>query len=335
MGRRAFLASAAALGLAWPHPSWAQAVRFFRIGGGPPGGTLFPAVGWISAAISNPPGSRPCEKNGSCGVPGLIALAQSTDGALANLRSLREGAFDAAIAYADVAHDALMGRGVFAADGAFPDLRAVATLAPESLHIVVRRGGPIRRIADLKGRRVAVGAEAAGAAVLAELVLRLHEVRRGQYRALPLNPEAAATAFAEDRVDALVFLARPPAGVARQVMEDHGGMLLGLDPGKAQAAIRTDSFLAATEIPASAYGGAAVPTVGVAPVLLVRESMPDELVTALSRALWLAMKAADGAHPLHPEGFAAAQIGRRGVPLHPAAQAFRDALLRGGESSVR
>ncbi len=335
LGRRGFLA--AGLGglalAALPGVAAAQAVRFFRIGGGPPGGTLFAAAGWISAAISNPPGSRPCEKNGSCGVPGMIALAQSTEGALANLRALREGAFDAAIAYADMAHDARLGKRAFAAAGRFADLRALAALSAESLHIVVRRGGPVRGIADLRGRRVAVGAEAVGSASLADLVLRLHGVSRGQYRAVSLNPEAAANAFADGGVDAMIFLARPPAGVARQVMEDHGGVLLGIAPAKAKAAIKADPFLAATEIPAAAYGGNAVPTLGVAPVLLARESLDADLVAAMSRALWLAMRSS-ASHPLDPATFDAAQIGRRGVPLHPAAQAFRDALLREAAESA-
>jgi TRAP transporter TAXI family solute receptor len=329
-GRRGFLAAGlSGLALtALPGVAAAQPVRFFRIGGGPPGGTLFTAAGWISAAISNPPGSPPCEKSGSCGVPGMIALAQSTDGGLANLRALREGTFDAAIAYADMAHDARLGKGAFASAGDFSNLRALAALAVESLHIVVRRGGPIRRIAELKGKRVAVGAEAVGPAALAELVLRLHGVSRGQYRALPLDPEAAANAFAEGGVDAMIFLARPPAGVARQVMEDHGGVLLPVSAAKAEEAIKADPFLAAVEIPGPAYGGAAVPTLGVAPVLLAREDLDADLVTAMSRALWLAMKSSDRRHPLDPATFDAAQIGRRGVPLHPAAQAFRDALLQ-------
>ena len=48
----------------------AQEMTFFRIGTGSAGGTYFPIGGLIANAISNPPGSRPCDKGGSCGVPG-------------------------------------------------------------------------------------------------------------------------------------------------------------------------------------------------------------------------------------------------------------------------
>jgi TRAP-type uncharacterized transport system substrate-binding protein len=56
----------------------AQDVRFFRIGTGGVAGTYYPIGGLIAGIISNPPGSRPCAKGGSCGVPGLIVTAQSS-----------------------------------------------------------------------------------------------------------------------------------------------------------------------------------------------------------------------------------------------------------------
>ncbi|MGE4527561.1 MAG: TAXI family TRAP transporter solute-binding subunit [Rhodospirillaceae bacterium] len=331
IGRRALLASAIALAGAVACPGMAalaQQVRFFRIGAGPAGGTLFRSAGWICAAISNPPGSRPCEKNGSCGVPGMIALAQSTEGGFANLKALRERALDAGIAYADMAHDALAGKGEFKTAGPFPELCAVTALAPESLHILVRRGGGIRKVADLKGKRIAIGAEASDPAALTALVLRLHGISRRAYKAVPLNPEAAASALAEGRVDAMIFLARPPSAVARQMMQDHGGMLLPLAAARVNAAVEANPFLSASVIPSAAYGTAdPIPSLATVPVLLVRREMDADLVTALSRALWLAMKN-DDVHPLDDAAFATAQIKRRGVPLHPAAQAFRDGLAQ-------
>ena len=58
----------------------AQEMKFWRIGTGGAGGTYFPIGGLIANAISNPPGSRPCDKGGSCGVPGLVAIAAALSG---------------------------------------------------------------------------------------------------------------------------------------------------------------------------------------------------------------------------------------------------------------
>lgn len=66
-------------------------MKFFRIGKGGAGGTYFPIGGIIANAISNPPGSRACDKGGNCGVPGLVAMAQSTNASAHNVNAIQAG----------------------------------------------------------------------------------------------------------------------------------------------------------------------------------------------------------------------------------------------------
>ncbi len=73
----------------------AQDMTFFRIGTGGAGGTYYPIGGLIANAISNPPGSRACDKGGSCGVPGLVAIAVSTNASVANMNAIHAGQLDA------------------------------------------------------------------------------------------------------------------------------------------------------------------------------------------------------------------------------------------------
>ena len=68
--------------------TFAQDVKFFKIGTGGTGGTYYPIGGLIANAVSNPPGSRPCDKGGSCGVPGLIAITVSTNASVANANAI-------------------------------------------------------------------------------------------------------------------------------------------------------------------------------------------------------------------------------------------------------
>ena len=72
----------------------AGAQSFFRIVSGSAGGNYFPMAGVLANAISSPPGSRPCEKGGPCGVPGLIAIAQSANGSVANVNAIQSGTAD-------------------------------------------------------------------------------------------------------------------------------------------------------------------------------------------------------------------------------------------------
>src|SRR5258708_4204834 len=89
----------------------APEVRFFRIGTAVTSGTYFPIGGEIANAISNPPGSRDCERGGSCGVPGVIAVAQATQGSVDNVIAVASGRIESALCQADIASWAFSGTG--------------------------------------------------------------------------------------------------------------------------------------------------------------------------------------------------------------------------------
>ena len=80
-----------------------DAPRFFRIGTAAITGTYFQIGAEIANAISKPPGTRDCDRGGSCGVPGLVAVAQATEGSVANVLAVGQGQIEAAFSQADVA----------------------------------------------------------------------------------------------------------------------------------------------------------------------------------------------------------------------------------------
>ena len=94
----------------------AQDIRFFSIGTGGTGATYYPLGGTIATAISNPPGSRPCEEGGSCSVPGLIAVAQSSRGSVDTSKGVDGGRFQSGFVQSDMAYSAFKGAGQFVAE---------------------------------------------------------------------------------------------------------------------------------------------------------------------------------------------------------------------------
>src|SRR5918993_1259407 len=104
-------------------PAPAQEMTFFRIGTGGVSGTYYPIGGLIADIISNPPGGRPCEKGGSCGVPGLVAIAQSSNGAVANVDAIASGGLESGFAQSDVAYWAYTGTGIYEGNGKIENLR--------------------------------------------------------------------------------------------------------------------------------------------------------------------------------------------------------------------
>src|ERR671918_620025 len=103
MAVRALLAAAlvALCGVATTGLAAAQEMRFFRIGTGGVAGTYYPIAGLIADIISNPPGARPCDRGGSCGVPGLVAIAQSSNRSAAQVKAVDPGELESGFDQSD------------------------------------------------------------------------------------------------------------------------------------------------------------------------------------------------------------------------------------------
>lgn len=301
--------------------------RFMRIGTGSTAGYYFPIGGLIANIISRPPGSRPCERGGSCGVPGLIAVAQSTGGSVDNIAGLARGTLDLALCQADIAYWARTGSAVYEEAGPMPGLVALARLYDEKAHLVVRADSPIKRFEDLRGARVALGAKGSGTLVDARLLLEAHGMAETDVEAVHDQPGPAADLLVADEIDAFFFIGAAPVTVVKELAETIPVRLLPLDGPAVAAMIDRHAYMTPGAIPAAAYAGvsAAVPTVSVGAVLLTTEGAMDEQTAyAVTRALWhpntrplLRAAATDDmmmTAALAPRG--------TGIPLHPGAQRY-------------
>ena len=132
----------------------AQEPKFLRIATAASSSTNYDVGGVLASAISSPPGARPCDKGGSCGVPGLVAVVQTTKGFNENVQAVAQGLAETALVEADVVYWAYHGSGEFRDQKAARNLRAIANLFPSTVHVVVPRALGIQDIAQLSGKRV-------------------------------------------------------------------------------------------------------------------------------------------------------------------------------------
>src|ERR1700712_5540285 len=128
----------------------------FQILTGSTGGTYFPVGQLIAGLISHPPGVDRCESSDVCGPAGLIISARTSDGAVANVLAVNSGRAESGLAQGDVVAQAVAGAGTFKKAGKQSQVRALAGLFTEDVHLIVLRQGKIDKIADLKGKRVSL-----------------------------------------------------------------------------------------------------------------------------------------------------------------------------------
>jgi len=231
----------------------AQDLNIIRIGTGSTAGTYFPIGGLIGNAISNPPGSRPCERGGSCGVPGLIAVAQSTGGSLDNIRSVEAGLMEMGLSQADVAYWSYFGTGSFEGNKPRDTLRALANLFPENIHLIARADAGIETLMDLKGKRVSLGGPGSGSQIDARLIMNAFGLRFSDIKIQNLGLEPSVAALVAGDIDAFFLVTGAPALAIQDLAE---------------------------RVPLTS------PTLDVGAILLGRADMADDLAYGIVRAIW-------------------------------------------------
>jgi len=304
----------------------AQDVTFFRIGTGASSGTYFPIGTLIGSTITGPPGGRACEDGGSCGVPGLIAAAQTTRGSVANIRAVLTGQLESALAQSDLVYAAYYGTGSFKNRGEQgKSLRVIANLYPEDVHLIVRKSAGITSFADLKGKRISIDLPGSGTRFNAGNILRAYGIMAKDYHAIDANSDKALRLLEAGELDAFFFIAGYPVNAVVELAEKGLIDLLPIKGNKAAEISNLYEFFSISTIPADTYRGIGeVATLAVSTQWIVNANMTDELAYGLARALWHPRNRVvlDGGHV---KGklirFETARKGV-GIPLHPGAQKF-------------
>lgn len=306
----------------------AQEMKFFRIGTGSAGGTYFPIGGIIANAISNPPGSRPCDKGGNCGVPGLVAIAQSTNASAHNVNAIQAGEMEAGLTGAATLHFAYHGVEKFEGN-AKPDLRVIANLYPEDMHLVLPKGKSLNGLADLKGKRVGIAQAGSGTQIAVELILDDHGVNRGNIDEAELNNAQSAERLADGQLDAYFYAAGTPVAAMIQLDNTKGMDLYSFTDEEVARANKRVPYYIPSVIPAGTYPGVRydVNTVAVSGILATNANQPEELIYGITKALWskTARKLLDNGHAkgkVITLETALDGIDGIGVPLHPGAERF-------------
>jgi TRAP transporter TAXI family solute receptor len=308
-----------------PLASWAQDITFHRIGTGGTAGTYFPIGGLIANAISNPPGSRPCADGGSCGVSGLVATAVATAGSVANVQGIANGTLQSGFVQSDVAYWAFTGTAIYDQRPKVEGLRAISNLYPESLHLVVRKASGIRSVADLKGKRVSLDEPGSGTLVDARLILAAFGVAEKDIKAEYLKVQQASDKLKDGTLDAFFNVSGWPQAAIAELAVSAGIDLVPIEGPEVDALLRQFAFFSRDEVPDFAYRNVeGVRTVSVHAIWLTSVLQPDELINAITAALW-----SSHTRKLLDSGHAKGKIIRLetalegiGIPLHPGAEKF-------------
>jgi len=301
-------------------------IRYFRIGTAATSGTYFPIGSEIASAISNPPGSRDCAKGGSCGVPGVIAVAQASQGSVENAEQVFKGQLESALCQADVANWAYTGTNQFEKQGAMNTLRALANLYSETVHVIVRADSGIHALKDLKGKRVGLGEPESGTLVDSRLVLSAVGLTEKDIKGSNVKLAAAEDSLKDGSLDAIFQIAGYPVTAISELATALPIRLLPVPPDAIDKLKKKYGFFTESTIPANTYEGvdSDTPTLGIGAEWIASSSLETDFVYQMVKALWndSTRRLLESGHPIGKRIARAHAVDGLALPLHPGAEKY-------------
>ncbi|WP_417452680.1 TAXI family TRAP transporter solute-binding subunit [Kiloniella sp.] len=305
--------------------SLAQDTPVFRIGTGATIGNYFPLGGIIASSISKPVGSRACEKGGSCGVDGLLSVSVSTQGSVSNVIGISNGTLEGGFAQADVVFWALRGEHVFRTRGAIGNLRSVANLYPEAMHLVVGINSGIRSLEDLEKKKISIGPAGSGTNAAAQLLLETRGVRVSKENMFTLSDSESYEAITSGEIDAFFMIAGAPARLVTVLTDRHKAKLLSLSQTDVEILQEIYPFFSGGTIGVGTYKNTSDTLALMVPAqFLVRDDLDNDLVYGITKALWHETTAENltKGHALGQYITRETALDGLILPLHPGAERF-------------
>jgi TRAP transporter TAXI family solute receptor len=256
-------------------------------------------------------------------IPGADVSEQATHGSVENLRLLEAGEGELAFTLGDSLADAWAGKKEAGFDAPLRKLRAIAKIYPNFIQIVASDRSGIRTLADLKGKRVSVGAKGSGTELNAIAIFRAAGFSFSDLAKVDYSPfGTAARLVIEGALDATLQSAGLGVESIRHLLASGEAQLIPV-PAEVVAKVGSPVYVAAT-IPANTYEGqtADVPTASIPNFLVTRVGVSDEVAYLMTKSLF------DHLDQLVQTAPAATRIEVKAatvslpIPLHPGAERY-------------
>lgn len=302
------IALAAAIVLAATTAS-AQAQQFVNVLTGGTSGVYYP----MGNAMSNVIGKA---------MPGAKVTVQATKASVENLNLLEAGRGELAFTLGDALSQAWNGVEDAGYKAPLKKLRGVAGIYPNFIQIVSSQESGIKTLADLKGKRVSVGAPKSGTELNARAVFKAAGLSYDDMKVQYLPFGESVELMKNRQLDATLQSAGLGVASIRDLASTIAIHIVEVPP--AIAAKIGDPAYVATNIPAGTYLGQdkPVPTVSITNFLVTHQGVSDETVYKMTKAIYDNLPDLQAAHAAAKDIKLENAPKAMPLPMHPGAVKF-------------
>lgn len=289
---------------------------FISVATGGTGGTYYP-LGGAMAKIFNE------------NIDGVTANAQATGASVENIGLVANGETEIAFVQNDVTYYAWTGTESFADKDKITNIRGMAMLYPEVTQVIATKDSGIKTLADLKGKKVAVGAPGSGTEVnarqmLAEYGMTYDDLAKADY----LSFNEAADQLKNKQIDAAFVTGAVPTSAVTEVTQTADIVLVPVDSDKITALNSKYPFYTEVVIPAGSYNGQEtdVTAAAVMAMLVVPENLDEELAYNLTKQIFDKRQVIIDTHARGNDIKLETALAGMPIDLHPGSQRYYDEM---------
>ncbi|NEX60478.1 TAXI family TRAP transporter solute-binding subunit [Noviherbaspirillum galbum] len=299
----------AACGLAGIAPAQAQQ-QFINVLTGGTSGVYYP----LGVALSQIYGKA---------LPNAKTSVQATKASAENLNLLQAGRGEVAFTLGDSLSDAWKGDEEAGFKAPLKKLRGIAGVYPNYIQIVASADSGIKSLADLKGKRISVGAPKSGTELNARAIFKAAGLTYKDFAKVEYLPFGESVELMKNRqLDATL----QSAGLGVSSLRDLStSVKIVVVPVPADVVAKVgDPAYQSGVIPANTYEGQAanVPTAYVQNFLVTHSGVADDTVYKMTKAMFDNLDAMTAAHVAAKSIRKEAATQGMPVPLHPGAEKY-------------
>ncbi len=256
-------------------------------------------------------------------VPDARTSVQSTKASVENLNLLQAGRGEAALSLGDSVSQAWAGNEEAGFKKQLDKLRGISAMYPNYIQIVANADAGIKTLADLKGKRISVGAPKSGTELNARAVFGAAGLSYEDFSKVEYLPFGESVELMKNRqIDATLQSAGLGVASIRDLSTSIDIVVVEV-PEDMVEKIGDAAYQSAT-IPAGTYGGqdADVNTVAISNYLITHSGVSEEVAYAMTKSLFENLDQLVAAHAA-AKGIKLENATKgMAVPLHPGAEKY-------------
>ncbi|MBK6337916.1 MAG: TAXI family TRAP transporter solute-binding subunit [Betaproteobacteria bacterium] len=256
-------------------------------------------------------------------LPAAKTSVQATKASVENLNLLQAGRGEIAFTLGDSLSDAWKGNEDAGFKAPLTKLRGIAAIYPNYIQIVARADAGIRTLADLKGKRISVGAPKSGTELNARTILTAAGIGYKDFGKVEYLPFGESVELMKNRQ---LDVTLQSAGLGVSALRDLATSVdIVVIPIPADVIRKTNdpAYLPAS-IPANTYRGqtADVASAAVQNYLVSHDGVGNDVAYAMTKALWTGLDQLVAAHSAAKSIDARRALEGMPLPLHPGAEKY-------------